>query len=967
MTQMKVVYLVLILLFSACSDQLKYSESADEANFETVLTAKAPVTFDPSSNLTEKPENGNFSLTGHAEGVSILVSSDDYPGVLKVAEHLRQDIGRVTSQRVRVINSLEDVKGQLIVVGSMDQSSLIKGLANSHVTVFEGLAGKWEKFITQVVETPYEGVGEALVIAGSDKRGTIYGMYDLSGELGVSPWYWWADVPVKKRTEVYVKSGQRTMGEPKVKYRGIFINDEAPALAGWVHEKFGGFNHRFYERVYELILRHKGNYLWPAMWGRAIYDDDPVSPQLADLYGVVIGTSHHEPLMRAHVEWSRFGEGPWDYEQNKEKLQAFWREGIQRMGNNESIVSIGMRGDGDEAMTEGTAISLLEEIVKDQRQIISEETGKPAAKTPQIWALYKEVQAYYDKGMRVPDDVTLLLCDDNWGNIRKLPKPGGTLRTGGYGIYYHFDYVGGPRNYKWLNTTQVSRIWEQMNMAYQHGAQQVWIVNVGDIKPMEFPISFFLDYAWDPDAIEASQIPDYGEAWATQQFGSTYATEISALLHKYTQYNSRRKPELLSPETYSLIQNREFERVVSDWKDLVDQVESIGKSLPQDFQSAFFQLVEFPVKACANLNELYYVVAKNRLYADQNRVATNDMANKAQQLFEYDQELAKRYHQLQNGKWNHMMSQTHIGYTYWQQPEYNSIPKTEHYSPQSSAQMGVMVEGSAEWFPNTTGKLQLPAFEYKEDVRFVEIYNRGEDFFSFEITPKDDLLKFSSSSGKITDQQRIEVSVDWEKVHDKRVRTFFTVSGAGETTVLVDLYRPGLSDRVLRDVPVSIEAANYVSSITSGGVGWLEIPQLGLTKSAMTSTPVTHSEIVPGGSSPRLEYELAFESKGTVVVDVVFSPTLNFHNENDGLKYAVSIDDNDPVIKSLHESWTYHDWQRAVSTNRIVSSSTHHIKTSGLHRIKFWMVDSGLCLQKLIVSSEGGQDNTYLGWLTAVE
>ncbi|MEI9910879.1 MAG: glycosyl hydrolase 115 family protein [Bacteroidota bacterium] len=386
--------------------------------------------------------------------------------------------------------------------------------------------------------------------------------------MGVSPWYWWADVPVKKRPSLYCKKGTTLSDSPKVKYRGIFINDEAPALSGWSKEKFGGFNHHFYEKVFELMIRLKANYLWPAMWGNAFYDDDSLNIQSADDYGIVIGTSHHEPLMRAHDEWRRYGKGKWNYDSNEVRLKEFWRSGMQR-ATNEKIVSVGMRGDGDEPMSRETATALLEKIVKDQRAIIEEVTKQPASATPQLWALYKEVQDYYDKGMRVPDDVTLLLCDDNWGNIRKLPKPGEKPRKGGYGIYYHFDYVGGPRNYKWLNTNPITRVWEQMHLAWEYKAREIWIVNVGDIKPMEFPISFFLDYAWNPAKISADDLQKYTEQWAASQFGDKYGKDIAGIILKYTKYNGRRKPELLDANTYSLQNYNEAESVTTEYNNLL--------------------------------------------------------------------------------------------------------------------------------------------------------------------------------------------------------------------------------------------------------------------------------------------------------------------------------------------------------------------------------------------------------------
>ncbi|MFC2139009.1 glycosyl hydrolase 115 family protein, partial [Bacteroidota bacterium] len=373
-------------------------------------------------------------------------------------------------------------------------------------------------YIIEVIENPLPEVDRALVIAGSDKRGTIFGMFDVSAEMGVSPWYFWADVPVKTKENVYVKPGRFSKGEPKVKYRGIFLNDEAPALSGWVHENFGDYNHKFYVHVFELILRLHGNYLWPAMWGNAFADDDSLNMILADEYGIVMSTSHHEPMMRADKEWNRYGEGRWEYSTNPENLYKFWVDGAKRNKDYESYYTLGMRGQEDKPMSEGENIELLEKIVKDQREILTNVfTDRDITDIPQVWCLYKEVQGYYDKGMRVPDDVTLLLCDDNWGNVRVLPKPEDRDRKGGFGSYYHFDFVGGPVSYRWLNVTQIERVWEQMNLSYNYNANRIWIVNVGDLKPMEFPISFFLDFAWNPECFDAEKLPSYYSSWAGQQ------------------------------------------------------------------------------------------------------------------------------------------------------------------------------------------------------------------------------------------------------------------------------------------------------------------------------------------------------------------------------------------------------------------------------------------------------------------
>ena len=485
------------------------------------------------SYLSTQKTRGAFTLSASGKSTPLYVSSQDYPAVIRVAKDLQADVRRVTGvQPALVVDSLRRAR-EIVVIGTLGKNPVVDQLAATGKIDVNGIEGKWEACLVQVVEKPFPGTDRALVIAGSDKRGTVFGVYDLSGKIGVSPWYWWADVPVRHQPNLFIRPGRYMQGEPAVKYRGIFINDEAPSLSGWATEKFGGFNHVFYEKVFELILRMKGNYLWPAMWGEAFYDDDSLNPKLADEYGVVIGTSHHEPMMRAHDEWRRYGKGVWNYEKNDSVLRDFWQKGIRRMSSYESVVTIGMRGDGDEPMSATADIALLERIVRDQRQILGEETGKDVRTIPQVWALYKEVQEYYDKGMRVPDDVTLLLCDDNWGNIRKLPSLTDTPRKGGYGIYYHFDYVGGPRNYKWLNTNQISRVWEQMHLAYSYRVDRLWIVNVGDIKPMEFPTQFFLDYAWNPGAWPAERLPEYTRRWAECQFGEKYTKEIANILTKY--------------------------------------------------------------------------------------------------------------------------------------------------------------------------------------------------------------------------------------------------------------------------------------------------------------------------------------------------------------------------------------------------------------------------------------------------
>lgn len=911
---------------------------------------------------------GAFPLSVSGKPAPIYVSDVDHTGVIRAAKDLQTDIGRVTGTTPALLMSAPSGK-DIVIVGTLGKSPLIDQLVRDKKLDVDNVTGKWETFVLQVIEKPMPGVDRAFVIAGSDKRGTIFGIYDVSKQIGVSAWHWWADVPPQKNSSLYVLPTRIVQGEPPVKYRGLFINDEEPALGRWAVDTYGGFNHPFYEKVFELILRMKGNYLWPAMWWASFNSDDTLNPALADEYGIVVGTTHHEPMMRAHAEWRKNGKGGWNYETNRETLRQFWTEGIRRMDSHESIVSLGMRGDGDMAMSEGTNIALLETIVKDQRDIIQSVTGKEASATPQLWALYKEVQDYYDKGMRVPDDVTLLLCDDNWGNIRKLPKIDDAPRSGGYGIYYHFDYVGGPRNYKWLNTNQVERTWEQMNLAYRYGATRIWIVNVGDIKPLEFPTEFFLDYAWDPQQWNPDNLKNYTRQWAERQFGKVYADDIASILTLYTRYNARIKPELLSPETYSLLHYREAETIVADYNKLATLAQEIYNKLPAAYQDAYYQLVLHPVRASANLNELYVTTARNRLYAEQGRAATNDLADRVKALFDNDTTLAHYYNKVMSkGKWNHMMDQTHISYTNWQQPEKDVMPEVKRIVVPNAAAMGVSIEGSGHWWPQEKQEAALPVFDvYNQPSYFIDVFNRGKTPFPYAITTAAPYVLISAAKGTVEKEQRVSISIDWTKAPAGTQRVPVTITGPGGKKVIVQVVisnptspaRDRLKGFVESNGYVSMEAEHYSKTVNTSSIQWKVIPGLGRTLSGITSFPVTEKSTTPGSNCPHLQYIVHLADTGKVSVKAYLSPTLNFHNTQ-GLRFAISFDDEAPQVINLHEDGSVKTWNQWVSNNIAVKTSRHSIKQKGEHILKFWRIDPDVVLQKLVVETTGSLP-CYLG------
>jgi hypothetical protein len=918
------------------------------------------------------PKSDSFRLVVSRLAAPILLDSQDYPGVLRAAKDLQADISHVANVQPKIVSDSSPTSSDIVIIGTLGRNRRIDELVRSGKLGIESIRAHWEAFAIQTVDNPFPGVRKALVIVGSDKRGSIYGIYDLSEQIGVSPWYWWADVSPAKHAQLFIRGDLKLHDEPKIKYRGIFINDEAPALTGWVKEKYGDYNHLFYVKVFELLLRMKANYLWSAMWNSSFSDDDPLNPKLADEYGIVMGTSHHEPMMRAQKEWKRYGKGDWNYETNADFLRSFWTEGVRRGRDYERIITIGMRGDGDKPLSREANTKLLENIVADQRRIIAENVNPDLAKVPQIWALYKEVQEYYEKGMRVPDDVTLLWSDDNWGNIRRLPTAEERNRTGGAGVYYHIEYVGAPRSYKWLNTVPISKIWEQMRLAYEYGARQIWIENVGDIKPLEFPAEFFLNYAWNPERWSAENLSEYARLWATREFGLEYAAEIADIIAKYTKYNYRRKPELLEPTTYSLVNYREAENVVADYKKIADRAEQIYKLMPPDKRDAFFQLVLYPVKACANLNELYVTVGKNRLYAVQGRASTNDLAGKARELFQADAALSRYYNEtLAGGKWHHMMDQTHIGYTYWNEPVRNAMPAIQEIQVPVTSEMGVAVEGSEAGYPGarlegapSPHALLPPQDVFDKQPRYFEIFDRGQAPFKFSIRADEPWLHVSQMAGTITKEQRIWVSVDWSNAPAGTTRGSIRVSGPNNQTITVDvpIVKPAepklesVGGFIENDGYVTIEAEHFDRSATSPGIEWKVLPDFGRTLSGVSVYPVT-AQIPPG--SVHLEYNVYLFKAGGVSVDAYFAPTQKFQ-PGDGLRYAVSFDNEKPQVINFHEGYTQPEWERSVRDGVRVLTSKHVLDKPGPHILKFWPVDPGLILEKLVVNTGGVRPN-YLG------
>jgi hypothetical protein len=963
-----------------------------------VVASSARAALGEHSMISFVPTPGAFLLAAQAQAAPILVDSGDWPGVVRVASDLQADEERVSGAKPAVQSSLGPVPA-VVVIGTLGKSSFIDRLVSEGQIDVSKIQGQWESWVTQVVEHPFPGVDRALVIAGSDKRGTIYGTYDLSEQIGVSPWYWWADVAPAPHATIYVSPAATLHGPPAVKYRGIFLNDEAPDLSNWVRAKFGtvpvsgkppipegvsNYGHEFYARIFEVLLRLRGNYLWPAMWNNAFNEDDPANAALADEYGIVMGTSHQEPMLRAQKEWDRrYGAtlGSWNYSRDAKLLQSFWREGVRRNQHFESIYTLGLRGANDTEMAPGGPAAnqaMLEGIVRTQRDILRQEVNPDLKQVPQMWCLYKEVQEYYEAGMRAPDDVTLLWADDNWGDLRRVPEQRERSRSGGAGIYYHIDYVGGPRNYKWIDSNSLAKMWDQLSLAASYGADRVWIVNVGHFKGYERPTEFFMRMAWDPTRWKSNAADEFTRLWATREFGALHSKDIARLVSRLTLLNSRRKPELLGPDTYSVIDYREANSVAAEYSHLAAEAGRIWRHLPEAKRDAFYQLVVFPAKATAVVNALYVEAATNALYAKQGRAATAIKAAETRRLFKEDDDLMKYYNTtFAGGRWDHFMDQSHIGYTTWRDPPANTLAPLGLVEPPAAhgSKLGVDVEGSDAAWPGDAPAPALPGFDsVNAQSQSIEVFNRGDTPFAYTVTASDPWIHPSETKGMVISPNHvIFVGIDWSTAPAGATSGTITIEGAGESVEVSihafkvpDITRATLSGFVENQGVVSIEPEHFTGITSPGTFRWMRIANYGRTLSGMRAEAPPYSEpAVPGPGAARLDYKFYVFKAGLVTVNAIMGPTLNFL-PGKPLRYAVAIDEEAPqVITAVPGNFSSmkadrKEWERMVSDNAHTVRSSHVIAQAGYHTLRIWTVDSGLVLQKLLIDA-GGLKPSYLG------
>lgn len=752
----------------------------------------------------------------------LLVEDSAFEGVKRIASKVALDVEKVTGKKPEVVSTLDglDREGtQVIFCATIGKSSLL-GKLTEEFPVGQ-VEGKREVYAVKIL-TQTEGFAEMLVICGSDKRGTIYGMFSLSEYIGVSPLCYWGDaVPAKKAEMIIGKDIEVVSKEPSIRYRGFFINDEWPCFGNWTTKHFGDFNADMYEYVFEFLLRMKGNYLWPAMWSASFPLDGPGSrnEELADIYGVVIGFSHHEPCLRASEEWDKV-KGPdsiygnaWNFYVNEQGLLNYWRDSLKRSGKYENLITIGMRGERDSSMLGDQAgieenVNQLKDIIRKQHQLIRENVNENLEEVPRVLALYKEVEEYFYGDDRIKglkdwdelDGVICMLCEDNFGHMRTLPTEEMIGRKGGFGMYYHFDYHGGPISYEWVDSTPMWKTWEQMSMAYEYGIRDAWIVNVGDLKFHEVPLTYFMALAYDYEKWgygNKNSYKEYPVLWAEKNFaeaGETLQKKISTVLTEYIDINHLRRPESLNPDIYHAFENLEADRMLKRAEALEKLSQEVYDALDEDYKDAYYSMIHFSAMASMNLLKMHLYAAKNALYAKQGKPVANRYGELVRECILKDREYYDTFGNFKEGKWDGMQMAQHIGFTKWNEDDYR-YPVIMTVEPAHKPRMKVNRKDSDRVAVKNYGApMSIPVDDFCYmgcNEVIIEIANDGVGSYRYVVEPQTvdgkmpAWLEANTLAGSVEQQEELVLTFDRTKLTGTdSVRLLIKDE---ETTVAVDV------------------------------------------------------------------------------------------------------------------------------------------------------------------------------------
>lgn len=944
-----------------------------------------------------------------SRGAFFLHEKEAYSGVHKIADKVMHDIELVFGIRPTSSEDLNKLSSCAVIYGTIDRSPVLENLAEKGIIDSEEIRGKNETYLFQIIDAPWTGVDKALVIAGSDKRGTIYGLFHLSEVLGVSPFVDWNGVKPQRQNEVVLEHSSRFVSkEPSVRFRGFFINDEWPAFGTWCNHNFGGFNAKAYDHVFELLLRLKGNYLWPAMWTARFYDDGPglANAELADEYGVVIGASHHEPCLRQGEEYkhlrgkdSIYGDA-WNFRTNEEGINRFWEDGLKRSGKFENVINVGMRGEADTSImgkdsTLAENIDLLRDVLRTQNRLIKEHVNPDLEQVPKMLALYKEVEPFFYGDDKTPgligseelEHVILMLCDDNFGNLRTLPTEEMRSHKGGYGMYYHFDYHGWPVSYEWINSSYLPKIWEQMSTAYDFGIRDLWVVNVGDICTQEFPLAYFLDLAYDFDQWGTSAInktDEYTRLWVEKQFGGRFEEidlkKIQSILNGYTKIAHNRRPEAMNAEVYHPVHYQETDNLLAEIDRLMDLADELYRKMDDEAMPGFFSLVYYPAIGNLNLQKMQLLTGKNHYAAKLNCMEANQLAEQIRACMQRDQELVDEYHTLSDGKWYGMGLSEHIGFTKWNEEE-SRYPVLMQVMPVRKPRLLVSIDGTAQrsegsnWHTHT---LYLKDFRNPDIVEASLTISSLSDLDApYEIVCEASWLSCSSYKGildgKTKTVEKIRVRIDRSKMNQETEANIIVKIPKGKCTIIVDAEQPelsGLPEKTYVDTQgyISIEAEHYFAKSDDGqaetAADFQVIEGYGKTLSAMKVFPTTRY-FTAGQDAPYLEYQFVVHEAGTYEVELYMQPS-NPVTVDNTIYYGIQVNDGQiDVINSIPKGQQVGDlgfeWAAGVLDN--IRCHRHTTTCSaGLNKLRIYAVSPGFVLEKLVIQLAGKKlDESYSG------
>ena len=941
-----------------------------------------------------------FTLASPRQTAAILYDASDAAVVKRAAELFAADVEAVTGRRPQVTSATGET-GPAVIVGTVGGSALIRRLSEAGKIDTAPLEGAWERYLIQTVANPLPGIRKALVIAGSDRRGAAYGLFTLSELIGVSPWYWWADVPVKKHAALHVDAPPTYSQTPSVRYRGIFLNDEDWGLTPWASQTFeperGNIGPRTYAKVCELLLRLKANYLAPAMHPVSTsFNQIPENKLVADTFAIVMGSTHCEPLLlNTASEWDTKTMGPWNYDKNKEGINRVLTQRVRENSPYENVYTLALRGLHDGAMSTTLPmhekVRMLQQALLDQRRILAENIDRPVETVPQAFTPYKEVLEIYSNGLELPDDITIVWPDDNYGYMKRLSGVREQRRTGRSGVYYHVSYLGVPHSYLWFSTTPPSLMYEELRKAYDTTADRLWLVNCGDLKGSEMQVSLFLDMAWDIGRFTADNVVSYPARWLAGIFGEAYYDRLEAMTREHLRLAFPRKPEYmgwgyhwnrfdhnceqLTDTDFSFTNYDEAQRRLEAYRQLGARAEALLHEIGDEARPAFYQLVYYPLRGAELMNRMTLGGQRNRWYARQGRAATNAVRDEVQRCYDSLQVITRGYNSLLGGKWNHMMSmrQNYDGVS-----AYFNLPHLATHDAAGAPRLALQVAGE-----DVTGARAfhaLPAFDnYLRRTYPVEIYNRGGGTLAWTAHASEPWIVLSKSAGKTADEERITVGIDWEKAPSGNAVPAQIVFRAGEQSekVLVSLFNPTAPSRAeLRGIYVenngcvSIPAAGCHRVRENDRIKITAVEDLGIEGPALQlGDPTAPLQIFRSRDVPCAEYDFYAFDAGSVDVYTYVLPTFPLHadrdfrigeNTNTDTKYSVQIDDGALATPSSSHVEYSQVWFESVLRNCAVNKSTLHIDKPGRHTLRIRVGDPGIVLQKIVLDF-GGMKRSYLG------